>query len=89
MFRQIGAPEIILILLVLILLFGAKKLPDLSRSVGRSLKIFKAEVKDLRDDDHDAPAATTRPREVEGRVVDPSPTLNGEPTRVPEAERDR
>jgi sec-independent protein translocase protein TatA len=90
MFRQIGAPEIILILLVLILLFGAKKLPDLSRSVGRSLRIFKSEVKDLRnDDDPDKDsAAPPRPRQVEGRVVD-GPTLNGEPTRVPEAERDR
>ena len=43
--------EILLIVLVILLLFGAKRLPDLARSVGRSLKIFKSEVKDLRDDD--------------------------------------
>jgi len=53
-FRQIGAPEIILIILVLVLLFGAKKLPELARGSGRALRIFKAETKGLMDDD-DAP----------------------------------
>ncbi|TAG27577.1 MAG: twin-arginine translocase TatA/TatE family subunit [Verrucomicrobia bacterium] len=37
----IGPPEIILILCVLILLFGAKKLPELARGVGKSMKEFK------------------------------------------------
>jgi sec-independent protein translocase protein TatA len=56
MFRGgIGAPEIILILLVIVLLFGAKKLPELARSTGRSLRIFKAETKGLLDDDDDDP----------------------------------
>ena len=53
MFRQIGAPEIILIILVIVLLFGAKKLPDLARGSGRALRIFKAETKGLMDDDED------------------------------------
>ena len=53
MFRQIGAPEIILILLVVVLLFGAKKLPELARGSGRALRIFKAETKGLLDDDDD------------------------------------
>jgi sec-independent protein translocase protein TatA len=43
--------EIILILLVILLLFGAKRLPDAARGLGRSLRIFKAETKGLRDDD--------------------------------------
>ncbi|MEX1208794.1 MAG: twin-arginine translocase TatA/TatE family subunit [Acidimicrobiia bacterium] len=41
MFRQIGAGEIILVLAVLLLLFGAKKLPELARSLGRSAKELK------------------------------------------------
>jgi len=53
MFRQIGTPEIILILAVLVLLFGAKKLPELARGSGRALRIFKAETKGLVDDDED------------------------------------
>ena len=48
---SLGAPEIILILLVILLLFGAKRLPDTARSIGRSLRIFKAETKGLVDDD--------------------------------------
>ena len=37
--------ELIILLVVLILLFGAKKLPDAALGIGRSLRIFKAEVK--------------------------------------------
>ena len=53
MIAGIGPPEIILILLVLVLLFGAKKLPELARGSGRALRIFKSETKGLLDDDDD------------------------------------
>lgn len=43
----LGAVEIILILVVIVLLFGARKLPDLARSVGRSMRIFKSEVTEM------------------------------------------
>ena len=49
----LGPQKIILILLVLVLLFGAKKLPELARGSGRALRIFKAETKGLMDDDDD------------------------------------
>lgn len=38
--------HILLVILVLILLFGAKRLPDSARALGRSLRIFKGELKD-------------------------------------------
>ncbi len=41
MFKNLGFPELIVILAVILLLFGAKKLPDLARSLGRSLSEFK------------------------------------------------
>jgi sec-independent protein translocase protein TatA len=65
-FRQIGAPEIILILAVVVLLFGAKKLPELARGSGRALRIFRSEMKGLEDDDK--PVEEPKPltaREVE------------------------
>ena len=53
LFGTPGASEIVLILLVIVLLFGAKKLPELARGSGRALRIFKAETKGLLDDDDD------------------------------------
>jgi len=67
---NIGAPEIILIILAILLLFGYKKLPDASRSLGRSLRIFKGEMKGMKDDDvrtKDAAQATP----VRGEIVAP------------------
>ncbi|MGV8966123.1 MAG: twin-arginine translocase TatA/TatE family subunit [Cellulomonas sp.] len=57
---NLRAPEILLILLVVLLLFGAKRLPDLAKSVGKSLKILKTEIRDANDDEP-APAAFTPP----------------------------
>ena len=51
MAMNLGPTEILLILLVLVLLFGAKKLPELARGSGRALRIFKAETKGLMDDE--------------------------------------
>jgi sec-independent protein translocase protein TatA len=46
---------IITLILLVVVLFGARRLPDVAKSVGTSLKIFKKEVRELRDDDEDAP----------------------------------
>jgi TatA/E family protein of Tat protein translocase len=43
--------ELIVILIVIAVLFGAKRLPDSARSLGRSLRIFKSEMKEMKDDD--------------------------------------
>jgi len=87
--KGIGAPEIILILVVLVLLFGAKRLPDAARSLGRSMRIFKTEVKEMHKDDEER-AGAERPREVEGRVVDPANTETAKREAAQEqADRDR
>ena len=56
----LGTPELLIILAVLILLFGAAKLPELARGSGRALRIFKAETKGLMDDDEDEKADQTQ-----------------------------
>jgi sec-independent protein translocase protein TatA len=71
----IGAPEIIIICLVLLVLFGAKRLPDFARGTGRALRIFKAETKGLMDDDDDSPSPT-RPQQ---RQIDPPPPIRPAP----------
>ncbi|MEX5249620.1 UNVERIFIED_CONTAM: Sec-independent protein translocase subunit TatA [Kocuria sp. CPCC 205295] len=45
---------IVLILLVIVLLFGAPKLPGMARSLGQSMRIFKSEVKEMKDDGKDS-----------------------------------
>jgi sec-independent protein translocase protein TatA len=76
MFTGWERPSHWLVLAVVVLvLFGYKKLPDMSRSVGRSLRIFKTEMKGLNDDDaardatNDATAAAATPPVVVQPVV--------------------
>jgi sec-independent protein translocase protein TatA len=47
--------EILIILAVILLLFGAKRLPDAARGLGRSMRIFKSEIKAAQDDDGNSP----------------------------------
>jgi sec-independent protein translocase protein TatA len=68
---NLGPLEIGLIILAILLLFGYKKLPDASRSLGRSLRIFKGEMKGMKDDDlrtKDAAQATP----VRGEIAAPA-----------------
>ena len=55
---------------IIVLLFGASKLPDLARGSGRALRIFKAETKGLMDDDDDEGTKTPEQRELESRQTD-------------------
>ena len=55
---QIGMPqgaEWLVILAIVILVFGAAKLPDLARGTGQALRIFKSETKGLKDDEEPEP----------------------------------
>ncbi|SDN83165.1 sec-independent protein translocase protein TatA [Klenkia soli] len=70
---NLGAPEIGLIILAVFVLFGYKKLPDASRSLGRSLRIFKGEMGGMKDDDARAAAATPAPgvaRDLEAEAAE-------------------
>jgi sec-independent protein translocase protein TatA len=72
--------EIILILAVVLLLFGAKRLPDAARGLGRSLRIFKSEMKAAQDDDGNSP-----PQQIQagpGEVSTPPPAPP-QPTQQP------
>ncbi|WP_240617051.1 twin-arginine translocase TatA/TatE family subunit [Nocardioides speluncae] len=65
----IGMPqgaEWLVLLFIVVLIFGAKKLPELARGSGRALRIFKTETKGLIDDDDDD-MKTPEQREIESR----------------------
>jgi len=50
MFGNLGATEIILIILAILILFGAKKIPELAKGIGKGMKEFKKAVKDVEED---------------------------------------
>ena len=50
-FSSLSPWHVLIVVAVFVLLFGARKLPDAARSLGRSMRILKAETKSLRDDD--------------------------------------
>ena len=75
----------VVLLVIVLLLFGAKRLPDLAKSVGQSLKIFKKEIKDLQEDD-DTPVAKATPvvsPPTVVRPVDSPPSAASESTAPP------
>ena len=43
--------HILILLIVVLVLFGAKRLPDSARSLGRSMRIFKSEIKEMNTDE--------------------------------------
>jgi len=67
---------------VLVLLFGAKKLPQMARSVGQSARVFKGEMKGLREDANDFEQAVAAPAQVEAA---PAPATT--PATTPATER--
>ena len=50
LFQSFGAPEIIIIALVILLLFGGKKIPELMKGLGKGVKSFKAGMKDVEEE---------------------------------------
>ncbi|HET7312620.1 MAG TPA: Sec-independent protein translocase subunit TatA [Mycobacteriales bacterium] len=62
--------HLLILAAVFVLLFGAKKLPDAARSMGKSLRIFKTEIKGLHDDDQPAQPAA-RPAEPQQLTAAP------------------
>ena len=69
----VGAPELIIILVIILVLFGPKRLPQLGKSLGKTMKAIRegAEGKLAEDDeDEDAPAATAKKAEAETKPKD-------------------
>lgn len=83
-----------ILILVLVLLFGSKRLPDAARSLGKSMRIFKSEVKELQaDNQSDAPVTPAQPaQQVASERVDAPvspPVQNPRPESDPFQQRRR
>ena len=64
--------HLIILVAVVVLLFGAKRLPDAARSLGKSMRIFKSEIKEMKSDPE--PEADVRPTAITSERVDPTPS---------------
>lgn len=52
--QGVGGPELLIILVIILLLFGAKKLPELAKGLGKSMKEFKKATQEVQDDFQEA-----------------------------------
>lgn len=50
MFGHIGVPELLLILAIVLLIFGANKVPEVARSLGKGIRAFRAEASKMREE---------------------------------------
>lgn len=78
---SLGPMEIILILVVILLLFGFKKLPDAARSIGKSARVFKAEVSEMKEEDRqrEAEKSARDSGTVESTTTESKPTDDARP----------
>ena len=79
---EIGFEKIFLILLIVLLLFGAKRLPEFGRSLGKGIREFKGSLGGVRDAINE-PSTTPQDRVAEGRPATPPPAAADEPAKEP------
>ena len=89
---NLGGWEFVILIGILVLLFGAKRLPDMARSIGQSARVFKGEMKGMKNDEGaksdkpaDPPAAQAPqalPEAAQPRTETPAQDKVAEPTRA-------
>ena len=76
----------LIVAIVVMALFGYKKLPDAARSVGRSMRVFKSEMKGMKDDDKGEETST--PRSETPQVIEGQPIPKAKPEPAPSRQRE-
>jgi sec-independent protein translocase protein TatA len=85
---NIGTWQLVIVLVIILLLFGAKRLPEAARGLGRSLRVFKSETQGLMDDRDDT-ATTDTPRSQESIEQRPAtPADRSEPVTDDQPQRE-
>jgi sec-independent protein translocase protein TatA len=74
--------HILILVLVIVILFGWKKLPDAARSLGRSMRIFKSEVEEMKKDGKPTSSAASGDT-VKGETVHPTAGTTADPIADP------
>ncbi|GAA5117213.1 Sec-independent protein translocase subunit TatA [Pseudonocardia adelaidensis] len=66
---NLGGWELVILIGVLVLLFGAKRLPDMARSIGQSARVFKGEMKGMKDDGTKGEAPAEQPAAADPKAL--------------------
>jgi len=84
MFSNIGMPEILIILVVVLLLFGAKRLPEIGSSMGKGIREFKKSINDMNRSvtEIDREERADLPRERADPIVQGDEETHPEPKRL-------
>ena len=87
MFQNLSGWHFLILLVIILLLFGAPRLPALARSLGQSMRIFKGEVKAAREDDQPATTAPAAPASTTpANPAPPAPTATSTPAEAKPSE---
>jgi sec-independent protein translocase protein TatA len=81
-FMNLGGPDLLVILLIILVLFGAKKLPELARGLGQAIKEFQKAKDEFSDELHKAgqtDTAATKPNPPPGTAARPDPSQGAPP----------
>ncbi|MGV0645834.1 Sec-independent protein translocase subunit TatA [Mycolicibacterium sp. XJ2546] len=70
----------VIVIAVFVLLFGAKKLPDAARSLGKSMRIFKSEIKEMQSDSKQDDTTTQQATPIASERVDDTTPPPGQPS---------
>jgi len=76
MFGNLGMPELLIVLVIVVLLFGTRKLPELGKGVGSAIRNFKASMRESERDEIEPP----RPAQQISEGADPAATTNASRT---------
>lgn len=77
---NLGMTEMLVILLILLLVFGAKRLPEMGASMGKGIREFKKSIKDVHASIEDNSSENATPRQIDS----PASRSDGEPKKLSE-----
>jgi sec-independent protein translocase protein TatA len=69
----IEKPGVVIVILLALVIFGSRRLPDSARALGRSLRILKAEAKGLKDDDLSTDSPAPAPKQLPETTTESTP----------------